>query len=190
MIPLAGAGRAGGMNGADAAVEQRLDRRVGMRGAARIVGIIDDAGDAGIDAADRRQIIADVMVLRPICLGERQVCRVHVIGERRRIGIDAAQLRLPGMAVAIDQAWHDNAVAGIDDLRAGGIDVWRDRRDFAALDQDVARREVADLGVHGHDGAAFDQHAARAIDRRLAAEAADIRCGAGGEARAARGSGP
>jgi len=38
--------RAGGMDAADAAIEQRLDRCIGMRAAARIMRIVDNAGDA------------------------------------------------------------------------------------------------------------------------------------------------
>ena len=171
------------MDGADAAVEQRLDRRVGMGCAARIVRIVDYAGDARIDAAQRGQIIADIVVLRPVRLGERQMRRVHIVGERRRIGIDAAQLAFPGMAVAIDQARHDNAIAGVDHLCARGIDLRRDGQNFGALDQDIAFRQVADLGVHRHDRASLDQRAARAIDRGLAVEAVHVRCGGACEAR-------
>jgi hypothetical protein len=70
MHPVTGSGRARGVNGAHAAVEQCLDRRIGMRCAAGIVRIVDHASDAVIDAAYACQIIADVMILRPVELGE------------------------------------------------------------------------------------------------------------------------
>ena len=95
MIPIAGAGRTRRVHGADAGIEQRFHRGIGMGGAAGIVGIVDHAGDAGIDAAHGGEIIADIVILRPIEFGEGQMRCVHIVRKRRRIRIDAAQLSLP-----------------------------------------------------------------------------------------------
>ena len=46
--------RARGVHRANARIEERLDRRVRMRRRARIVRIVEDAGDAGVGAAQRR----------------------------------------------------------------------------------------------------------------------------------------
>ena len=83
--------------------------------------------------------------------------------------------------MAIDQAGHDDGVGCIDHLRIGGIDLGRDRGDLAALDQQIAFHQVADLGVHADDGAAFEQDAALRIDALLMVEATHIvrRCGFG-----------
>ena len=86
MIPSAGSRRSRGMNTANARIHQRLDRRVGMRGAARIVRIVDDAGDAGVDAAQRSEQIADIMILRPVMDREREMRRIHVVRQGRRVG--------------------------------------------------------------------------------------------------------
>ena len=78
------------------------------------------------------------------------------------------------MPVAVDQAGDDDGVDCIDHLRIRGVDLGRDRGNFAAFDQQIAFREVADLGVHADDGAAFEQNAALRIDGLLAVEAANI----------------
>ena len=181
MIPIAGAGRPGRVHGADAAIEQRFDRGIGMGGAAGIVRVVDHASDAGIDAAHGGEVIADIVILRPIEFGERQMRGVHVVRKRRRIGIDAAQLSFPGMAVAIDQAGHDDGIERIDHLRIRSIDLGRDRGNLAAFDQEIAFHQVADLGVHADDGAAFEQDAALRIDVLLMIEATHVvrRCGFG-----------
>ena len=178
MIPFAGAGRTGRVHGANAGIEQRFHRGIGMGGAAGIVGIVDHAGHAGIDAAHGGEIIADIVILRPIDFGERQMRGVHIIRKRRRIRIDAAQLPFPGMPMAIDQARHDDGVEGVDHLRIRGLDLGRDRRNFRAFDQKIAFHQVADLGVHADDGAAFEENAALRIDCLLAVEAANIVCSA------------
>ena len=141
-----------------------------MRGTARIMRIVDHAGDARIDAADGRQIVADIMILRPIGLGEGPMRRVPVVGERRRVGIDAAKLVFPGMTAAIDEARHDDSVVRVDHLRIGGARIGYDGGDLLAFDQPVARGEIADLGVHADDGAALHQYAMLGIDRALALE--------------------
>ena len=55
---------------------------------------------------------------------------------------------------------------------------------FAAFDQDIAFRQVADLSIHADDGAAFEQNAALWIDGLLPIEAADV-VGCGGDGKSA-----
>jgi hypothetical protein len=83
------------------------------------------------------------------------------------------------MSVAIDEARHDDRVARVYHLRAGGIDVWGNRSDLPALNHHVSLHKVTDLGVHADDGATFDQEAARRIDRGLPLESGWI-CRGGG----------
>jgi hypothetical protein len=54
MGPISGAGRTGRMDGADTTVDQRFDRRIGVVGTARIMRIVDYAGNARVNAADGR----------------------------------------------------------------------------------------------------------------------------------------
>jgi hypothetical protein len=70
MLPVSGLRRPRGVHGPDAGIEQRPDRLVGMPRAAGIVRVVDDAGDAGIDASERSDEIAGIHVLRPVALGE------------------------------------------------------------------------------------------------------------------------
>ncbi len=176
MGPIAGIGRAGGMDSAHAAVDQRLDRRIGVVGAARIMRIVDHAGNARVDAADGRQVVGGIVVLRPVSLGKGKMRRIAVVGKRRRIGIDAAQRRFPGMAVAIDKARHNDGVVRIDHLSVRGSERRRNGGDLLALDQHVALHKVADLGIHADDGAAFEQNTVSRIGRRWALETAQIFC--------------
>src|SRR5262245_26373851 len=78
------------------------------------------------------------------------------------VGNDAAQHTFPGMAVAVDKAWDQDGVRGIDNSRrrAGRLHARRDSRDFLALDQDVALGEIAYFRVHADDRSAFKQDAA------------------------------
>ena len=145
VIPIAGLRAAGGMDAADAAIEQRLDRRIGMRAAARIMRIVDHAGDAGIDAAERGDEIAGIHVVGPIGLGEGLMRRGGVGVQGRGIGVDAAELAFPGMAMAIDEAGDEDRVRTVDHLRAGRFEVAADGDDLLALDQQIALGDVAEL---------------------------------------------
>jgi hypothetical protein len=68
-------------------------------------------------------------------------------------GSTAAPARCDGCRRAGD---HD-AVGRVDDLAALGLQVEADRRDLGALDEHVAAREVADVGVDRHDVPVADQ---------------------------------
>ncbi len=165
------------MDSAHAAVDQRLDGGVRMGGAAGIVRIVDHAGDAGFDAADRGQVIAGVVILRPVGLGEGEVRRIGIVGKRRRVRVDEAQRRFPGMAVTIHKAGHQNGVAPIDHLGIGGGDIRCDGGDLLAFDQQIAFRQVADPRVHADDGGTLDENAVARIERRLRGEPRRVLCG-------------
>ncbi len=174
MGPFAGVGRTGGMDGADTTVDERLHCRIGVIGAARIVRVVDHAGNAGIDAADGGEVVGDIMVLRPVCLGEGKMSRVAVIRKRRRIGIDAAKLCFPGMAVAIDETGDDDRVQGVDHLRARGIELGGNGSDLLSLDQQVPPHKIADHRIHAHDGAAPEEDALPRIDGALTVKSVQV----------------
>ena len=104
------------MHGADARIEQRLDGGIGMRGAARVVGVVDDARDAGIDAAECGHQIADVHVVRTVERRKALVRRRHVVGDQT-VGNDPPELRGPRMPVAIDEPRNEDRARRVDDLR-------------------------------------------------------------------------
>ena len=130
-----------------------------MPSAAGIVGVVDDAGDAGVDAAECRHQVADIHILRPVGLGKGQVRRRRVGGECRRIRIDAAQLALPGMPVRIDKARNDDHVRRIDDRGLRRRNVGCHRGNALACNQHIPLCEVADLPVEADNGTALEQDA-------------------------------
>lgn len=85
------------------------------------------------------------------------------------IGIDdavrqrVAQQALVAVAVGVDEAGNDDAVAGIDDCGVGGGNAWAQLADRAVLDQDVGGGEVADLRIAAEHDAALEQDAAGAL---------------------------
>jgi len=79
---------------ADARIEQRLDGGIGMRGAARVVGVVDDARDPGVDTPERCHQIADVHVMRAVIRREALMRRRHVVGDQT-IGNDPPELGGP-----------------------------------------------------------------------------------------------
>src|ERR1041384_3734711 len=91
-----------------------------MRGAARIVRVVDDARDAGVDAAESGHQIADVHVVRTIERRKALMRRGHVVGDQT-VGDDPPELRGPRMPVTIDKPRDEDRACGVDDLRGG----WR-----------------------------------------------------------------
>ena len=82
------------MDSANAGIEQGLDRGVGMGGGAGVVRIVDDAGDARIDASERSDQIADIHVVRAVITRESLMRSGHVCGDSA-VRDDAPQLALP-----------------------------------------------------------------------------------------------
>src|SRR5215467_6108115 len=112
-----------------------------MRCRARVVRIVDEARDAGIDAAECGGEIADVYVLRLVEGGKAAMRGAHVVADGCAVGDNAVKLALPGVAVAIDHPGDDDHAGGIDDDRilalARAGEVGTDSGDALALDQDV-----------------------------------------------------
>ena len=106
------------MDAANARIDERLNRRIGVRGRARVVRVVDHARDAGVDAAERGDQVADVDIVRAIVAREPIVRRRHVIGDRA-VRDDAAKLPFPRMAMRIDEPGNDDRVRGVDHLRLG-----------------------------------------------------------------------
>ena len=106
---------AGGVYGTDPCIQQGLDGGVRMGCGAAVMRIVNDGGDACINAAQCRQQVADIHIGRAIVLGEREVRGVAVVFQTSGIRIDAAQLSLPGVAMRIHHPRHGDHVRSIDD---------------------------------------------------------------------------
>jgi len=70
---------------------------------------------------------------------------------------DAADRRLPGVPVRVDETRHDNHSRCVDLFRLGHSEATSDLDDRAVLDDDIAHRDVADVGIHRDDEAVPDQ---------------------------------
>ena len=139
------------MQHADAGRVERVQRRVGMLGAARAVAGVDDGGDAGVERRHRRQPGAQVHVERAILRAQRAGDDIDVGEEIVDIGHHAPHRAEPHVMVGVDQARHDDAGRGVDHLGALCLDV--------GAEVNIADREVGDDSIHRDDGAAFEQGA-------------------------------
>ena len=95
--------RADHVQRADASIIERVERRIGMLGAARDVAGVDDGGDAGIERSDRRQLRAHIHVERTIVCAQRLGDDVDIGEEIVDIGHHAAHHAEPHMMVGIDR---------------------------------------------------------------------------------------
>ena len=117
------------------------------------------AGDAGVDAPERGDQIADVDIVRPIVAREALMRRRHVRADGA-VGNDAPELPLPRMSMGVHESRDDDRIRGVDHLRLRRrLNLARDVDDLLALDQDVALHEIADPGIQADDGAAFQKQA-------------------------------
>ena len=77
------------------------------------------------------------------------------IFEQRPVRGKAAQARLPGVHMRVDEAGDDNAPAAIDDLglrrTAAKLNAGTHLRDAAVLNQHIAIPDIADAIVHADD---------------------------------------
>ena len=160
LLPYAGVGGPGSVDRADARIRIGLERRVGMGAAAGVVGAVGDGGDAGVKERQHGDEVADIDVVRAVLDGEIAVQRIHIIGEVD-VGDDTAELVLPAVAMAVDDAGRENHPAGLDDDRAAvvprGGEVPANRCDSAAVDEKIALVEIPDGGIHGDDGRALER---------------------------------
>ena len=142
---------------ADAAVDEAVHRALGELDAGDVVAPVDQGGDAGVDLGQRADQVAEIVVLRTIA---RREIEVHVaeIVRGHPLRADAAQRRFPGVHVRVDQAGHDDLVAGIDRLVGGRAEVAAHRLDAVAAEQKLAVLEVAHGRVERDQPAAPYQH--------------------------------
>jgi hypothetical protein len=130
----------------------------------RVVDVrpVDQRRDARVEALQRAGQVGRVDVLGPVERGERVEHLDEVVVERR-VGGAAADRRLPGVPVGVDEAGHDEEALGLDDLGVGA-DVRLDRDDLAVLDEDIGVGKVAQLRVNRQDVASVDECASHVRD--------------------------
>src|SRR5215475_1404202 len=134
-----------------------------MRGRPRVVRVVDDAGDAGVDAAKRRDEVADVVVVRTVIPREPVVRGRHVLADRA-VRNDPSELPFPRVPVRIDESWNDDRVGRVDHLgvrRRLELAAPSDADDLFPFDQHVAADEISDRLIHREDGAASEEHVLR-----------------------------
>ena len=85
----------------------------------------------------------------------------EVVVERARRK-HAADRRLPGMPVGVDEAGHHDHPGGVDLFRVRDAEVRADVDDLSVLDEDLSVRNVADVGIDRDDEAVADQKPLRA----------------------------
>ena len=160
--------RADHMQSADTAVVQRVERRIGVFGATRRMGGVDDGGDASIERGDRSQLGAEIHVPRPVMRAQRLGDDVDIGEEIVHVRHQAAHDAEPHMMVGVHQARHDDGAGSVDRLGTVPRKVRTNGRDAATLDQNIAGRQIGNSGIHRDDRAAFEKCAAvllRAHDR-------------------------
>ena len=172
--PLAAGRDAVGVDRADAGVLQTLDRRVGVIGRVVDVRPVEQRRDAAVERLERAGVVADVDVLGAVVAADAAEHDREVVVERAARE-DAADRRLPRVPVRVDEPRHDDHPGRVDLLRVGDVEAAPDLDDLAVLDEDVAVRDLADVGVHRDDEAVADQQAA-ASSCPLLLGSADMDC--------------
>ena len=117
---------------------ERLDRGVGVLRRVEVVRPVEQRRDAAVERLERADQVAGVGVLGAVELAHRAVQAREVVRERP-VGADVAEERLPGVAVRVDQARHDDAVGRVDDLGVAGVEV-RARRPRSRRSRSGRRR--------------------------------------------------
>ena len=150
-----GLGRAVEEGGADAAFLQPGDAGIGVLGRRIVVRPIDQGRHAVIELVQRAGQGGDVDVFGHEHRGEAGM-HVAEIFQQGPVGRHRAQRRLPGVHVGVDESRQHEVTGAVDRLGVG-LERGRDGGDAAVLDQHVAGRQHAELGILRDDDAGFQQ---------------------------------
>ena len=145
-------------HGADAAVDQAVDRTLGQLERGDVVAPVDERRHAGVDLRQRADQVAEIIVLGLVARRQIEMHVPQVVGGHP-FRADAAQRRLPGVHMRVHQARHHDLVGGVDHLVGGRIEIAPDGFDPIAAEQKLPALEVADRGIERDQPAAFDQNA-------------------------------
>ena len=147
--------RAVGENRADARFLERIDGGVCMSGRVDDVAPVEQRRDAGIDLVERADEIADIDVLRRVKPDHLADQHAEILVERP-VGGDTAQCSLPEMDVPIDKARHGDHATAVDLDHRPAADISANGNDLAIVDEQIARIDDPDCGIHRNDGCAFN----------------------------------
>ena len=142
---------------ADAGCHERVDRRIGMGGAERIMARVENAGNAGVEARQAGQHCAVVHLLRPIIAPEREGDGGKVIIELVDVRHQPAHQPEPGVLMGIYEARQDDCTRCIEGPDSISREIRTDRDNAVSLDEYVSPGEIAKLRVHGEYDAALEQ---------------------------------
>ena len=117
---------------------------------------IENRRRTDIDLVQRTDKICEVRIVRGVARSDPGMHFMQVFGDRPVAG-DAADARLPGMNMRIDEAGHDDHPRRIDDLGTGRTDGFADFFDLVPIDENIALGEIADLAIHRDNSSALDQ---------------------------------
>ena len=111
----------------------------------------------GVERLERAGVVADVDVLGAVVPADAAEHHREVVVERAGRE-DAADRRLPRVPVRVDEPRHDDHAARVDLLGIAYLEASADLDDHPVLDEHVAVRDLADLGVHrDHEAVANEQ---------------------------------
>ena len=171
--PLSTGRHAVRVDGADACVLEPLDRSIGVVGCIADVRPVEQRRDAAVQCLERAGVVADVHVLRAVEAADLAEHHREVVVERAGRQ-HTAYRRLPRVAVRVDEAGHDDHPGRVDLLGVRYAEVWTDVHDDAVLDEDLAVRDLADVGVHRDDEPVPENEALRAHATLLGRRNIDI----------------
>ena len=143
---------------ADAAIDKAVDRALGVFDGGDVVAPVDQRCDAGVDLSERPHQVGDVVVLGLVARRQVGMDMLEII-RRHPLRADAAQRRLPGVHVGVDQARHHDLVGGVDHLVGGRAEVAAHGLDGVAVVKELAIFHLADLGIERDQPAALDENA-------------------------------
>src|SRR5262249_8858069 len=126
---------------------KRIDGRVGMLRRVDDVAPVEKGGYPGIDLIECSDEVSYVRVLR--CIEPNDFPNEHTeIVIERPIRSNTAQCRLPEMNMAIDKTRHSNHATAVDFFNGPPPYVAADCYNFFIIDQQVARLDDSQRGIH------------------------------------------
>ena len=145
--------------------DQPVDARVGVFRRRVVVAPVDQGRGSAVDLVQRAHQCADADVGRGEMRGQPGVHVLEVF-EQGPVRGHAAQRRLPGVHVGVDESGRDDEAGGVDHFRVRRLDAGGDPRNARALDQQVGADHagrVARRGRHGHQRGVADEDASHRI---------------------------
>jgi len=136
---------------------ERVDRGVGMSRRIDDVAPVEQRRNARIDLIERADEIADICILWRIEANDLANQHTKVVVECP-VCSNTPQCGLPEVDMTVDKARHGNHAAAVYLGHGPTPDVFADRNDLAAVDEQVARLDDPERGIHRNDCRTFDPY--------------------------------